>query len=76
MEWVEPLRAHSEMELHFRNLVAASILIQASMLDQDSMMYPEKLAKMLQNIQLLKETLRILINQHLDLELTMLKMMR
>jgi hypothetical protein len=56
MEWVEPLRAHSEMELHFRNLVAASILIQASMLDQDSMMYPEKLAKMLQNIQWLKET--------------------
>lgn len=76
MGWVEPLRAHLEMELYFRNLVAVSILIQASMLDQDSMMYPEKLAKMLQNIQLLKETLRILINQHLDLELTMLKMMR
>jgi hypothetical protein len=76
MGWVEPRKVHLEMELHFRNLVVVSILIQASMLAQDSMMYPEKLAKMLQNIQWLKETSRILINQHLDLELTMLKMMR
>ena len=56
MGWAEPLRAHLEMELPFKNLVAVSISIQPLMLDQDSMMCPEKLAKMLQNIQWLKET--------------------